>query len=57
MAADGRLLFVCDSDRHAVVAFDLDRAGAAANTNGAGIVLGHNGACSKPPCAPAVQLF
>ena len=31
MTADGRVLFVCDSDRHAVAAFDLDRAGAAAN--------------------------
>jgi gluconolactonase len=31
VAADGRVLFVCDSDRHAVVAFDLDRAGAATN--------------------------
>lgn len=31
LSADGKLLFVCDSDRHAVVAFDLDRAGTAAN--------------------------
>jgi gluconolactonase len=31
VSADGKVLFVCDSDRHAVVAFDLDRAGAAAN--------------------------
>jgi sugar lactone lactonase YvrE len=31
LAADGKLLYVTDSDRHAVVAFDLDRAGAAGN--------------------------
>ena len=31
LSPDGRALFVCDSDRHAVVAFDLDRAGAGAN--------------------------
>jgi gluconolactonase len=31
VSADGKVLFVCDSDRHAVVAFDLDRAGAAGN--------------------------
>jgi sugar lactone lactonase YvrE len=31
VSADGKQLFVCDSDRHAVVAFDLDRAGAAGN--------------------------
>lgn len=28
---DGKALYVCDSDRHAVVAFDLDRNGAASN--------------------------
>jgi gluconolactonase len=31
LAADGKVLYVTDSDRHAVVAFDLDRAGAAGN--------------------------
>jgi len=31
VSADGKTLFATDSDRHAVVAFDLDRAGAAAN--------------------------
>jgi gluconolactonase len=31
LSADGKLLFVTDSDRHAVVAFDLDRNGAAAS--------------------------
>jgi gluconolactonase len=31
LSADGKLLFVTDSDRHAVVAFDLDRNGLAAN--------------------------
>jgi gluconolactonase len=31
LVADGRVLFVCDSDRHAVVAFDVDRAGVAAH--------------------------
>ena len=31
ISADGKMLFVCDSDRHTVVAFDLDRAGAAGN--------------------------
>jgi gluconolactonase len=31
VSAYGKVLFVCDSDRHAVVAFDLDRAGAAGN--------------------------
>jgi gluconolactonase len=31
LPADGKLLYVTDSDRHAVVAFDLDRAGAASN--------------------------
>ena len=31
LSADGKLLFVTDSDRHAVVAFDLDRNGQAAN--------------------------
>ena len=31
VSADGKSLFVTDSDRHAVVAFDLDRAGTAAN--------------------------
>lgn len=31
LAADGRVLFAGDSDRHAVVAFDLDRGGAATN--------------------------
>ena len=31
VSADGKQLLVCDSDRHAVVAFDLDRNGAAAN--------------------------
>jgi gluconolactonase len=31
LSADGKTLYVSDSDRHAVVAFDLDRAGAAAN--------------------------
>jgi len=31
VSADGKALFVCDSDRHAVVAFDLDRAGAGGN--------------------------
>lgn len=31
VSADGKVLFVCDSDRHAVVAFDLDRVGAAGN--------------------------
>ena len=31
LSADGRVLFVTDSDRHAVVAFDLDRSGAGAN--------------------------
>lgn len=28
---DGKTLYVCDSDRHVVVAFDLDRTGAASN--------------------------
>lgn len=31
LSPDARLLYVADSDRHAVVAFDLDRNGAAAN--------------------------
>jgi gluconolactonase len=31
LSADGRALYVTDSDRHAVVAFDLDRAGGASN--------------------------
>lgn len=31
VSPDGKTLYVCDSDRHAVVAFDLDRAGAAGN--------------------------
>jgi sugar lactone lactonase YvrE len=31
LAAEGKTLFVTDSDRHAVVAFDLDRNGMAAN--------------------------
>jgi sugar lactone lactonase YvrE len=31
LPADGKVLYVTDSDRHAVVAFDLDRAGAASN--------------------------
>ena len=31
VSPDGRLLYVTDSDRHAVVAFDLDHAGAASN--------------------------
>ena len=31
LSADGKVLFVTDSDRHAVVAFDLDRAGEAGN--------------------------
>ncbi len=31
LSADGKALFVTDSDRHAVVAFDLDRAGQAGN--------------------------
>jgi sugar lactone lactonase YvrE len=31
LSADGKLLFVTDSDRHAVVAFDLDRSGQAGN--------------------------
>jgi gluconolactonase len=31
LPADGKTLYVTDSDRHAVVAFDLDRAGAAGN--------------------------
>jgi sugar lactone lactonase YvrE len=31
LSADGKLLFVTDSDRHAVVAFDLDRTGAGGN--------------------------
>jgi gluconolactonase len=31
LPADGKVLYVTDSDRHAVVAFDLDRAGAAGN--------------------------
>jgi gluconolactonase len=31
LSADGRVLYVTDSDRHAVVAFDLDRNGAASN--------------------------
>lgn len=31
LSADGKVLFVTDSDRHAVVAFDLDRAGGASN--------------------------
>jgi gluconolactonase len=30
LSADGKTLFVTDSDRHAIVAFDLDRAGPAA---------------------------
>jgi gluconolactonase len=31
LSADGKMLFVADSDRHAVVAFDLDKNGGAAN--------------------------
>ena len=31
VSADGKVLFVCDSDRHAVVVFDLDRTGAVGN--------------------------
>ena len=31
LSADGKLLYVTDSDRHAVVAFDLDRTGSAGN--------------------------
>jgi len=31
LSQDGRVLFVSDSDRHAVVAFDLDKNGAASN--------------------------
>jgi len=31
ISADGKVLYVTDSDRHAVVAFDLDRAGTASN--------------------------
>jgi gluconolactonase len=31
LSADGKSLFVADSDRHAVVAFDLDRTGAGGN--------------------------
>jgi sugar lactone lactonase YvrE len=31
LSADGKMLFVTDSDRHVVVAFDLDRAGLAGN--------------------------
>jgi len=31
LSADGKVLYTTDSDRHAVVAFDLDRAGAAGN--------------------------
>jgi gluconolactonase len=31
LSADGRLLFVADSDRHAVAVFDVDRNGAASN--------------------------
>ena len=31
LSMDGRVLFVSDSDRHAIVAFDLDKTGAAAN--------------------------
>ncbi len=31
LSADGKTLFVTDSDRHAIVAFDLDAHGAAAN--------------------------
>jgi gluconolactonase len=31
VSPDGKALYVCDSDRHAVAAFDLDRAGAAGN--------------------------
>lgn len=31
LSADGKVLYVTDSDRHAVVAFDLDRAGTASN--------------------------
>jgi gluconolactonase len=31
LSADGKALFVSDSDRHAIVAFDLDRAGQAGN--------------------------
>jgi sugar lactone lactonase YvrE len=31
LSADGKLLFVTDSDRHTVVAFDLDRTGAGGN--------------------------
>ncbi len=31
VSADGKLLYVSDSDRHAVVAFDLDRTGSAGN--------------------------
>ncbi len=31
VSADGKMLYVTDSDRHAVVAFDLDRAGTASN--------------------------
>ena len=31
LSPDGKLLYVADSDRHAVVAFDLDRNGAAGN--------------------------
>ncbi len=32
LSADGRTLYVTDSDRHAVVVFDLDRNGAASNS-------------------------
>ena len=31
LSADGKVLYVTDSDRHTVVAFDLDRAGGASN--------------------------
>lgn len=31
VSPDGKSLYVCDSDRHAVVAYDVDRAGAAGN--------------------------
>jgi len=31
VSADGKMLFVTDSDRHAVVAFDFDRTGSAGN--------------------------
>jgi gluconolactonase len=34
LSPDGKVLFVGDSDRHAVVAFDLDRAGQAASNQG-----------------------